>query len=289
MSLAPIVDRVVARLDAAVPDGTSVSDVSPVAAGDLPAVAVSLVGAEAELVGIGRTPRSTQHGALAVSVEIDLANPVLDLGGGETLTLLSDTRRVLTLPHGPIVTAEGVDFLPFGPNDVIADDGNPFLLVDDTPTGRQFVVDPDEGTLRFGTNLATNRTLRVEYFVGQWDSTTTRFQGQLLVAVSAAEPVAGAALARTVAAELAGPAADLRLQPTSWSTASPIELPDGNPARTQVLGYRFDAELEEPVLTSSGGVISRVAVTPRLTQDDLVGGPFDPAEPFDVSREGSPT
>jgi hypothetical protein len=289
VSLVPLLDRLVDRLTAALPAGTSVSDVAPGAEADLPRVAVSIAEVEEELVGLGRIPRATQHGALPVEVDIDLANPILDLGGGETLTLVSDTRRVLTLPHGPIVTAEGVDVLPFGPADVVADDGNPFELVNDTPVGRQFLVDPDEGTLRFGANLAVNRTLHVEYFVGQWDTTTTRYQGQVDVAVSSTDPAAGAALARAVAAELEAAQPDLRLRPTSWGAASPIELPNGDSARTQRLGFRFDAELEEPVLTSSGGVISRVGVTGRLTQDDLREGPFDPIEPFDITREGSPT
>ena len=90
MSLAPIVDRVVAPRRRRPRRDLGVGRLAR-RGRDLPAVAVSLVGAEAELVGIGRIPRATQHGALAVSVEIDLANPVLDLGGGETLTLLSDT------------------------------------------------------------------------------------------------------------------------------------------------------------------------------------------------------
>ena len=40
------------------------------------------------LGGIGRIPRGTRSGALPVTIAVDLADPVLDLGAGETLLLV---------------------------------------------------------------------------------------------------------------------------------------------------------------------------------------------------------
>jgi len=85
-------------------------------------------------------------------------------------------------------------------------------------------------------------------------------------------------LTRTVAGLLAGRDPGVRLSPRSWGVARPGrpgELPSQG-ARVQHLTYRFDAETEQPLLGSGGGVISRVAV--RAAVD---GG----AETFDIVRK----
>jgi hypothetical protein len=286
VSVVPILDALVARLTVALPAGTAIGDVSPADDAGLPAVALELIEIEQALVGIGRIPRATRRGALAVNVAIDLADPVLDLGGGETLSLLSPDRRTVTLPHGPVVRSDGASEQPFTGTDVVATDPNPFTVVTTAPTGRQLRVDADLGTLEFGIALAATGTLRVQYFIGQWDTTVTRHQGTVLANVTAEQPADVSALVRQIATAFDATDPTVRLRPAVWQAAVPGTLGDTG-VRTQTVGFHFDAELEDPVLTSGGGVISTVEVTGRLTQDDLDTGPFDGVEEFDVTREGA--
>jgi len=277
MSLDRILDPLAPRLAAAL-DGVRVDDVTPVVLADLPCAVLSLTDVEQALVGLGRIPRGTRTGALHLTAAVDLADPVLDLRNGETLRMLSPDRRTLTLPHGPIVRADGTSDLPFTAEDVSADDGAPFTVVAGDPTGRQVRPDPAPGTLLFGDPLAPTGRLTLGYHVGQWDTETTRVQGVLLLDVVAATPAAVATAARAAAAELDVPAQGVRTRPLAWEPVVPA-LPDdaGVPrARSQRLTFHLDAEVELPVLTTGGGLISRLAVA------------GSPSEPFDVTR-GAPT
>jgi hypothetical protein len=278
VSVAAILDLLVGRLAGALPDGTTVGDVTPAEVEELPAVTLSAAEITQRLVGIGRLPRGTRIGALPVVVEVDLADPVLDLDGGERLELLSADRRTLTLPNGPLVRADGVDEPPFAAGDLqAADEGGSYEVVDADPSGRQVRPDPAAGTLQFGSALPATGTLTVTHHIGQWDVSVARYQGNLDVAVTAASSQEAGALTRQVADALEAPGPATRLSPSSWGAAQVTPLGDHD-VMVQRLGYRFDGELEEPLLPSAGGVITRVAV--ELGIDATV-------ETF-VVREGSP-
>lgn len=260
MTLAVVVDHVTERLAGGLGAGPAVGDASPEGTA-VPAVTLSLTEVTTQLAGIGRVPRGTRSGALKVSIALDLANPVLDLGGGETLLLVPANRRSLVLPHGPLVRADGTADEPFTGADLTVRDTSDWAVVAAPPNAKQVRPDVDQGQLRFGQPLPTTGTLRVSYFIGLWDTTVSRFQGRLGVRVTADRADLGA-LTRQVADVLSAPDEAIRLTPLSWghTTRPPAgELTDG--ARDQELAYRFDAEVEQPVLTSGGGVIATVSVT----------------------------
>jgi hypothetical protein len=277
MSLATVVDTLAAQLRAELGAGTTVGDVLPTAAGDMPAVTLSVQSTDEELVGIGRIPRGTRRGALEVSTSIDLADPVLR-AGGEELLLLSIDRQELILPHGQLVRADGTEDPPFDTDDLdVADGDGAYTVVADDPAGRQVRPDPTRGVLTFGQPLPPAGTLLVTYHVGQWDVTTVRFSGDLTVEVTAEDATLVADLTRQTAAALDRPTpAFPRLTPVGWSAARPT-VPEPDSARSQILAYRFDFEIEEPSLPSGGGVIRTVAVTVR--RDGTT-------EQFDVTSEG---
>jgi hypothetical protein len=273
--IGPVLDGLAAALRSALGPAVNVGDTAPDQPAGLPAATLGVREVTERLVGVGRIPRGTRTGALRLSAEIDLADPVLDLGGGETLPLLDAERRVLTLPHGPLVRADGTTDLPFTADDVGADDGTPFpVSTAQNPTGRRFRPDPDEGTFRFGQPLADTGTLRVTYHVGQWDVLVSRYQGLLDVDLAAADTPGLAGLTRDVEAALdeAGraPGAGTRVAPRERAAATTTALgpqPDAAVARTRRLVYRFDAEIEQPLLTTGGGVIARVAVRAPFERD----------------------
>lgn len=283
--LATVVDGIATRLGTALGPTITVSDAAPATAAELPVVVLSVTAAQQELVGIGRIPRGTRTGALAVAIAIDLDAPVLDLGGGETLVLISANRREVTIPHGPLVKLDGTDDTPFDGSDVSANDGAAFAVVSGSPAGRQLRVDPVGGIFRFGANLKASGTLTLTYHVGQWDVTTTRFQGDLGVRILATTTPLARVTARLVADALAVSQSDARLTPLAWGEVGNVSVgPGQNPtnAHAQLLTYRFDTELEAPILPSGGGVISRIAVVERIrTREDPSAPPSD-EESFDI-------
>jgi len=273
MSLLSVLDAIADRISAALAAGVRVGDVAPTAAGELPAVTITADRVTQRLVGIGRIPRGTRTGALAVDLEINLADPVVD-----GLNLLSDDRRTLTLPNGPLVRADGVAQRPFGAEDLQVDDGSPYEVVDTEPTGRQVRPDPEAGTLAFGVPLPATSTLTVHHHIGQWDVTVSRYQGELSLTVAAATGEQVRSLSRQVATVLAHPDPVARLTPRSAGAVQAQQVGQDD-ALAQVLGYRFDAELEEPNLPTAGGVIATVAVDLH-TDTEL--------DQFTIAREGEP-
>lgn len=271
MSLFDVLDAIADRLADSL--GVPVSDRIPVDDAELPAVTITADRVGERLVGIGRVPRGTRAGALAVAVEIDLADPVLD-----ALPLLSPDRRTVTLPNGPLVRADGIGEPPFDAVDLQVDDGAPFTVVGTVPTGRQVRPNPVDATLAFGVALAPTGTLTVNHFVGQWDVTVSRYQGELAVAVAAATATGVRTLSRRVADALGRPDPVARLAPRGCGAVTTQQL-GGTDVAGQTLGYRFDAEFEEPDLASGGGVISTVAVD--LRTDTAL-------DSFTIARQGGP-
>lgn len=275
MTLVAVLDAIADRLAAAVGGGVRVGDAAPTGGNELPALTLSAAEITERLVGIGRIPRGTRTGALAVEVDVDLADPVVDLGG-EMLTLLSADRRTLTLPNGPLVRADGVGERPFTGADLQVSDGAPFTVVDSEPAGRQVRPGPADGTLLFGTALAQTGTLTVTHHIGQWDVVVSRFQGLLTIAVAATSADAVRALSRQVAGALHTAHPVIRLVPRSWGLVHAEQVGDTD-AAGQLLGYEFDAELESPILPAGGGVIS--AITAAVHNDEAV-------ESFTIARQG---
>jgi hypothetical protein len=273
MNLAVIVDALVTRIRTGLGPGTRVDDVQPTAAAELPSVTVGLDEVTQQVAGVGRIPRGTRAGALPLTLDVDLARPSIDLGGGETLLLVPANRLSLVLPHGPLVRADGTDGADsgaFAAADLLVRDATGVWdVVAGTPSGRQVRPDVDAGILRFGTALGATGTLHVEYRIGRWDVVVSRHQGVCELRV-AAEAAALPALVRRVAGELARPHPSMRLVPTGWGSAG--EAPSGGlPAKTrvQVLRYRFDAEVEQPLLGTGGGVIRDVAATAHADENGI--------------------
>ena len=87
-------------------------------------------------------------------------------------------------------------------------------------------------------------------------------------------------------ADLSDDASSLRLSPLAWGAVTSGTL-DDTAVRTQRLVFGLDAEVVDPVLTTGGGVITRVAVTGAFAPVQSGQAP-EPFEPFDVTR-GVPT
>ena len=278
MTLAVIVDHLTDRLADGLGAGTTVGDAGPETSA-LPAVTLAIAEVTNRLVGIGRVPRGTRTGALEVSIDVDLANPLLDLGGGETLLLVPADRRSLVLPHGPLVRADGTPDDPFTATDLKVRDAANWAVVAAAPSGKQVRPDVDAGLLRFGQALPATGSLTVTYFIGLWDTTVSRFQGRLDVLVSADRDDLHA-LTRRVAEVLSTPDPAVRLAPLAWGrTTRPPAGELTAQARGQELAYLFDAEVEQPLLTSGGGVIADVAVTLHAAENGQTS-----TESFDIVR-----
>jgi hypothetical protein len=278
MSLVDVLDAIAERISAAVDSNVHVGDSTPVDENDLPALTLTADEITERLTGIGGIPSGTRTGALAVVVEVDLANPVADFGNDQTIPLLSADRRTLTLPNGPLVRADGVGENPFTAEDLRVEDSQPYDVVDATPTGRQVRPDPANSTLTFGSPLPPTGILTVDHYLGQWDEVVSRYQGILVVAMVSTTGDSVRALSRQVADALRTPHPIGRFAPRSWGALHAQQI-GGSDAIGRTVGYRFDAELVEPILPAGGGVIVTIAAAAHT--DTAV-------EHFTIGREGGP-
>lgn len=267
MSLSAVIDDALTHLADA---GVDAGDAMPTNAADLPVAVVSIEHAERPQIGIGSTPDGSQRGALPLDNVIDLAAPVL-VSGGESIVLVDAPRTTLIVPNGPLVTSDGSDGPPFAPGDVsVSGPGAAWQITNGPPTGREFRVNPDLGTIEFGEPLEASGMLTVSSHIGVWDITTIRYRGTLLVDVVSTD-VDAPAIARTVANTLDRlPAGFKSLTPVGWGSAGPTGV--GNAIRqTRRLTFDFVYERIEPIVPTSGGVIRSVAVD---TDTDGVVEPF---------------
>lgn len=275
MPVTALLDALAAHLGGRLP-GTEVGVTEPSADGDLPAVSMWLPEVTPSLPGTGRIPAPLRTGALTVETTIDLADPVLRFGT-ETVTLLSPDRRLLQLPHGSIVRADGSDLPPFTTTDVLIRRGaTTFTPVTGPPTGNQCRPDPVTGSVLFGTPLPGTGALSVRYFVGAWEVTVGRYAGELRIEAFAASATEVADLSQQVVEALDAPASIPgvhRLDPAALGAIEPADF--GN-ARRRSLSYRFDFEHEVAAIQTGGGPIRIVSV---------VGGAGP--ESFTVTREGN--
>jgi hypothetical protein len=280
MGLAALTDALSGYLESTLePAPALVGGAYPTKAHDLPAVVLSCSDVLQQLRGVGSLPAASESGALAVSTTVDLAHPVATFPDA-VVGLLSNNRLTLTLPHGPLVAADGTTATFSGADLHVTLGATTFSVVDQAPAAGQVQPDPALSVLRFGAALPATGTLSASYFVGEWEVRTERYQGVLLVETFAHDAAGVDALSRAVETALlkptGAPAHGLnRIEPTAWAA---IEEAGANraSARGRALGFTFDYELVEPSLAAGGGLISTVSVSSTFG-----------AERFDVQREGS--
>jgi hypothetical protein len=280
MALAALIDGLSTYLESAIsPAPALVGAAYPTVTGDLPALVLSVSGVQQRLQGIGRLPAPSESGALAVTTALDLAHPVATFPDA-VVTLLSNDRLTLTLPHGPLVAADGTT-TTFGAGDLHVTLGaTTFNVVTTAPGPGDVQPNPDLGTLRFGAALPATGTLTARYFVGEWEVRTDRYQGVLVVEAFAADAAGVDTLSRAVETALleptgAPPAGLNQIEPTSWHAIDEAGTTRAQ-SRGRALGFTFDYELIRPQLGAGGGLISTVSVSSTFG-----------AEHFDVQREGS--
>lgn len=265
MSLSRVVDAFATHLAAAMTDPpASVGGSRPAAPGELPAVTLSIRAVDQRLVAIGARPAPSRTGSLPVGRELDLADPTLTFPEGETVNLLAIDRLSLHFPFGPVVAADGTEVDALAPGDLeVSIDGAPLDVVPPDPGPGEVAGIPRLGEIRFGAQIPGAGRLRIDFFIGEWEVETARYQGELVVEAAAANAAAAADLSVDVEAALlaadAGSLAGLRaLHPLGLGpvAADPVLAQ----ARVRELLYAFDFELEEPKLGTGGGIIGDVAV-----------------------------
>jgi hypothetical protein len=266
MSLGAVVDTLGTFLmDAVTPRPALSGGVAPTAANELPAVTLSLDKATRVLIGVGRIPRPPRTGALRVTTSVDLADPVLRFPGEPAVSLLSNGRTTLQLPHAPLVTADGSAIATLGAADLQVSLGAIiFTVVSTPPVDTEVRPDGATGILAFGTPLPESGTLQLTYFIGQWDVRSARYQGILGVDIYAASSAGVIALSQSVdqvlLGEPAGAVAGLRqIAPQSWGSVIAGTGPTPQ-TRMRSMQYRIDVEIEEAIVPTGGGLIARVRV-----------------------------
>lgn len=246
------------------PVPASAGAAEPVAVADLPAIVVSLP--EVRRLGAGLGERaSAMTGALPVSVEIDLANPVLPAEPG--FNLLSADRLTLVLPHGGWVKADGSEGPLAGADLVVTVGGAPRTVVNVAPGALEVRPDAPIGTLLFGAPLPGAGSVRATYFVGQWERRMTPIAGRLALDVRAASAGDVDALSSALldamddTAALPGGLKRVALQSLASIVRADAQLA-GSRGRTLNYGFEFEHQIDRP--DSSGGVIRRIPIASRL-------------------------
>lgn len=247
---------------------------APFAAGDLPSVVLSLEATERKSVGLGDRGE-VMHGALPVSVSIDLANPVLP--GDPSFTLLDPTRRILILPHGGQVRVDGTPGALGNADLTVRQGATTFLVVQGAPGAGEVNADESTGTLTFGAALPASGTVQAQYFLGEWERRVERIAGVLRADACAASAADAVTLGASVVRQLLAPAARdavrllLHLSVRTVGAAEHLPAPAGAAAatvatahfrRSATFAFEFQHLIDQP--ESSGGVIRRIPITTRL-------------------------
>lgn len=291
MPLSSVVGILAERLgDAGIAGLPPVDERAPAAIGDVPRITVSVLDAVSPLRSLGETPGPPQTGALPVSTRLPLADPVLHLPA-EDVSLLSSDRRILQLPHGAVVRADGTDTPPFAAGDLRVRQGaTAFVVVHQPPAAGQVQLDVTSGALTFADPLPTSGTIELDYFVGLWEVRVERFAATALLDVAHTDPAALATLTTAIETALTRPqwprgAAVRSIEQTALSASAPIPGIPGTTSRR--LSYRIDVERIEPVITTSGGPIRTIDVPVRL-EVPPAGPTEQPDERFRVESEPVP-
>jgi hypothetical protein len=248
--------------------------IEPVGGGDLPCIVLSLASSSRRRVGLGDRSE-LMRGALRVNVAIDLAAPTLP--DDPTFSLIDDTRRAVTLPHGGLVTSDGDEAItPLSGADVtVRLNDAPLPVVTGVPAAGQVHVDPIAGVMLTGSALPPAGTLDISYFLGQWERRVERIAGEMRLdacAVNGAD--AGSLCAQAVERLLAPEATRDIVQLTSielvalGTVAQRLATPPPGGGgvthfrRTAQLAFEFQHLIDR--VESSGGVIRTIPVTTVL-------------------------
>ncbi|MEY4748474.1 MAG: hypothetical protein RIQ60_688 [Pseudomonadota bacterium] len=257
-----LIDAVAAHLTAVLPVGSKVGTAQPRVVADLPAVVLSVSVAELLRAGLGNQVGGLTRGALALRASIDLANPGLQFGN-ERINLLSVDRRTLQLPHSPLVNADGSSSgALLGTAVLLRRGATTYTLVAGAPTGNQAQVDRVTGIATLGVALPATGTLTAEYFIGEWETDTTRFNATLVADVYASGAAALDTLSRQVAQALVNPPVTglSQLAALGWPAMTPPVDPKGN-TLWRPLSWRCQFEYADPRVITGGGPIRGVAVS----------------------------
>jgi len=248
------------------PAPVSVGAAEPVADTEAPALVLSLDQVRRLDGGIGGG-FELMSGILAVTSTIDLASPFLVDEPG--FSLLSGDRLVLTLPHGGLIRADGLDGA-LGPDDIqIAVDEVARPLAAPPPQDQEFSVDAVSGQLTFATPLPATGDVVASYHLGQWERQVRRIAGVMRLDVRAAAAATvdqlGTAALRALDVASSGAVQGLRkLAPTSLGVVTPPDpLRGATRGRSAVFAFEFDHIVDAPA--SSGGIIDRIPITTTLT------------------------
>jgi hypothetical protein len=236
----------------------------PVAAGELPALVLSLETVQRRGGGLAEGA-TVVEGALAVSARIDLANPVLP--EEPSFVLLSADRLTLVLPHGGWVKADGSSG-PLAAADLqVTVAGAPRTVVNAAPGPAEVRPDATVGTLLFGAALPAAGLVEATYFLGQWERIVTPIAGTLRIDVRGADAGAVGTLGSAVLGVLVGRGTPMGgLRKIALGQLGSVAAPDTALAnsRGRALHFAFEYDHEENTPASSGGVIRRVPITSRL-------------------------
>lgn len=263
--------------------GVAVGVEPPALPASLPALVLSLDDCTRLSAGVGGQPRGRATGALPVEAAVDLAAPVLAFPD-EVVELLSPDRRQLTLPHSPLVDADGSADGPLtDPADARLRLGaTEFTPVAGAPGAGQVRIERASGRCIFGEPLPATGTLVARYHLGDWDVETLHASGRLEVLCLASDSAGVDDLSRRVSAALArGAFTGLgQCDGERWQAIAPAATPAN--ARARLIALRFRVELEAPLVGTGGGPIRTVAVDARLPAG--AGQPPTPAasEPFSI-------
>lgn len=257
-----ITDYLGSRLD---PPMVSIGGGLPRVADDVPAIAMSMADVTVSGAGVGADATSVMQGALPIISDIDLVDPVLRFPN-ESVDLISGDRLFLTVPHGPLVTANGSDTDPLEAADVtIGIDGAPLAFVTGSPAAGQFSVDKNAGVIAVGEALPATGELSATYFVGRWEVETVRLSGTLHLDLFIRTTTSVEALTQQVFALLATHTISglRKIAVTAMTTIDAPDRPTGN-TRTRRISFDFTYEHATPRIPTGGGVISTVDITSQL-------------------------
>jgi len=249
---------------ALVPAPASVGLAEPEADVTMPAIVLSLESTARVSVGLGQRSALITDGTLPWQASIDLTNPVLPEDGATPL--LDGTRKVLTLPHGGLVQADGSESVgPLGPADItVRVKGVARAVVPSNPGATEVVADGTVGQLTFGAALPPDGKVDVTYFLGQWEQSVERITGVLRVDVCAATLSDARALAPAVIAALLDSKARssvrrlVDLEAKSLSSIGAKEPTTNVRRRTARFSFVFEHVIDQP--ESSGGIIRQIPI-----------------------------
>lgn len=231
---------------------------------DLPNISLALNNLQIPSIGLGQHTEVVS-GALGVETVIDLAQPILESADG-SVTLITADRLLATLLHGGLVDQDGTD-TPLQASDIqVSINEVPLVLNQTSPSPGQFAVSAINGQVQFGEALPASGTLRVSYFIGQWQRIIQQLSGELRLQIMSANLAEAENLSNDVvslstnAAEQIGGLSSLHLNQLSEINNQSF---DNGVAyyRTAVWHFMFENIINQP--ESSGGIIQSIVLRTR--------------------------